>query len=406
MGFFSKVLGIGKDNGASALLQEATTGLKSLRAPTAEELTYQLDQLVQEGVITPEQAKAYLQEGTAFSEISTDPRLEAAQMAALSSLQDIAKSGGLTATDKARIGEITSRIGQEERGAREAIIQREAERGRAGSGLELAALLENQQGAATRASQEGADVAAMAEQRALEALTQAGALGGQIRSQEFGEQSDVASAKDIMARFNAEHLNATNEANAARRMAAQTQNLAEKQRVSDTNAGIRGQNRQIAADAKQTAYENELDKRKSIAAALSAQAQEKLERAKQRDAFVGNLVGTAGTVGAAAVTKSDERSKNIDGDAPDMDSFMEALKPIAFSYKNPGSKGAAPGANVGVTAQDVEKTPVGKTMVKDTSGGKMLDMQKGFGVILAALAALHDKYEDMERKMDDSAAVA
>lgn len=406
MGFFSGILGIGKDSGAEALLQEATTGLKSLKSPTAEDLTYQLDQLVQQGVITPEQAKTYLQEGTSFSDISTDPRLRDAQMAALSSLQDIANSGGLTAIDKAKIGEITSRLGQEERGAREAIVQRSAEQGRGGTPLELAALLENQQGSATRASQEGADVAAMAEQRALEALTNAGNLGGQIRSQEFGEQSDIASAKDLMARFNAEHLNTSEEANAARRMTAQEQNLAERQRIADANAGIRGENRSIAADAKQTAYENELDKRKSIAAALSAQAQDKIERAKRHDAFIGNLVGTAGTVSAAAVSKSDERSKNIEDGSPDMDSFMESLKPIAFKYKNPESKGAAPGENVGVVAQDVEKTPVGKTMVKDTGGGKMLDMQKGFGVILAALAALHDKYEDMERKVDESASAA
>lgn len=396
MGFFQKLLGVGGDGGAGDTLSGIEAELRGIETPTVEDLTYRLDNLVQQGVITPEQAKDYLVEQTAFSDISEDPTLRDAQIGALSSLKDISESGGLTLTDRAKLEEITSRLGQEERGSREAIMQNAAERGRSGSGLEFAAMLENQQGAATRAAQEGTDLAALAEQRALESLTQGANLAGQVRGQDFDTSSRVAEAKDALAKFNAEHLQSTEASNVAARNAAQAQNLAEKQRVADTNVETAGKNREIQATAKQTAFENEMDKKKAIADALAAKAQIQQQRAAQKDAFTGSLLGTVGTVGTSLMA-SDEKLKDIEGKSPDMDEFMESLRPIAFSYKSGGvRKGESPGRQIGVLAQDVEKTPEGRTMVEDTPDGKMLNTRKGFGAILAALAELHDEIEDLK----------
>lgn len=395
-GMMSSKMGGTGDGGAGSTMSEAVSMLKNLRAPTAEELTYKLEGLVQQGVITPEQARTFLMDRTAYEDVSVDPRLRAAQMDALSSLQEIGDAGGLTATDRAKIEAMSSRVGQEARGAREAILQHQAERGRSGSGFELAAQLQNAQDAATRASQEGTDIAALAEQRALEAITQGGTLAGQMRGQEFGEQAQVAEAQDALQRFNLEHLRGTDAANVDRRNAANAANLAETQRISDANATIKGENRAIAANARQTAYENDLDRRRAVSDALAARAQQQTERQKQKATAAGSMMGAGATVAAGMLSKSDERSKDVAGDTPDMDAFMEALKPLAFTYKDPASPGAAEGENVGVVAQDVEKTPVGRTMVKNTPDGKMLDIQKGFGVILAALAALHDKIEAKE----------
>lgn len=394
-----KMLGLKGDGGAGQTVDEAISLLKGQAAPTVDQLSYKIDNLVQQGVITPEQAKTFLMDKTAMEGISVDPRLKAAQMGALSSLQEIGSNGGLTAMDRAKLESALSRVGQESRGAREAILQRQAEMGRSGTGLELAAQLQNQQDSATRASQEGLDTAALAEQRALDAIAQAGALGGQMRSQEFGEQSDVASAKDALQKFNLEHLRANEEANVNRRAAAAAANLTERQRIADKNVEISGQNRKSVADANQQAFEDEMEKRKAIAEALSGKAAQQTARQNAKSAFVGSLIGAGGSVGAGMLSKSDERSKNIEDTPPDMDKFLETLKPLMFKYKDENSAGAARGENVGVVAQDVEKTPVGKTMVKNTSEGKMLDMQKGFGVILAALAALHDKDKELEKQV-------
>lgn len=397
MGFFSSIFN-SSGNGATGTIDEAIKTFQGLKAPTAADLTYELNNLVRQGLITPEQAKAYLVDKSAAEDISVDPRLKAAQMSALSDLQDITKAGGMTAMDQSKVGAVLSQLNQQERGSRDAIMQREAEMGRAGSGTELASLLESDQGAATRASQQGTDIAAQAQQRALDAINQTGALSSQARGQDFSEQAQQAEAKDAMAKFNAEHLQSTNAANVATQNAAQAANLAEKQRVSDTNAQIAGQNREIAANAHQTSYQDEMDRRKAIADALAAKAQAQQNVQKQNATTFGSLVGAGGSVGAGLIAKSDERSKNVSRETPDMDSFMAALKPLMFKYKDPESPGASPGENVGVVAQDVEKTPVGKTMVKNTPDGKMLDLQKGFGVILAALAALHDKIEGDEKE--------
>lgn len=385
------------DGGAGATLDAIAAEMRGVNAPTRQELTYRLENLVQQGLINPEQAQAFLVEHSAYDEISDDPRLRDAQMGALSELANISESGGLTMRDKARLEQVTSRLGQEERGGREAIQQRAAEMGRSGSGLEYADILMNQQGSATRGSQAGTDIAAMAEERALESLTQGASLAGQVRGQDFEQAARKAEAKDALERFNAGQLQGTEMTNVAARNAAKERNLGERQRISDENARITGTNRQIASEANQTVFENEMEKKKAIADALAAKAQQQTARQQSKAAMAGGLAGVAGSVGAGLLAKSDENAKEIEPGAPDVDAFMDSLRPIAFEYKG-GGKGAgeAPGRNIGVRAQDVEKTPEGRTMVKDTPQGKMLDMAKGFGMILASLASLHEKYEDLE----------
>ncbi len=383
------------DGGAGATLDALAAEMRGLTPPTAEELTYRLDDLVQQGLVSPEQAKTFLVEQSAFDDVSGDPRLRDAQMGALSELANISESGGLTMADRASLEQINSRIDQEERGSREAIQSHQAEMGRSGSGLEYAELLANQQGAATRGAQQGTDLAALAEMRALESLTQGATLAGQVRGQDFDQDARKAEAKDAMAKFNTEHLQGTEMTNVAARNAANERNLGERQRISDENARIAGTNREIASTAKQTVFENDLAKKKAIADALAAKAQQQTERQKSKAAMAGGMAGVAGSVGAGLLAKSDERAKDIEPGAPDLDAFMESLRPIAFDYKSGGTgAGEGPGRHVGVRAQDVEKTPEGRTMVKNTPQGKMLDMAKAFGLILGSLAELKDEIDE------------
>lgn len=383
-----------KDGGAAATMDQLLAEMNGVNPPTAADLTYRLDNMVQQGLISPAQAKTFLVEHSGYEGIQDDPATRDAQMGALSSLANISESGGMTMQDRAKLEQITSRQGQEERGSREAILQNEAEKGRSGSGLEYAQLLENQQGGATRAAQEGTDLAATAEQRALESLTQGASLAGQVRGQDFEQAARKAEAKDALAKFNAGNLQSTEAANVASRNAAQEANLAEKQRVSDTNVETAGKNREIAATATQSAFDDQMAKKKMIADALTAKAQQQTERQKAKASAAGGMMGVLGSVGSGLMAKSDENAKDIEPGKPDLDAFMESLKPIAFDYKSGGTgEGEGPGRHIGVRAQDVEKTPEGKTMVKDTPHGKMLDMAKAFGLILGSLAELKDEID-------------
>jgi hypothetical protein len=150
---------------------------------------------------------------TAYDGISTDPRLQEAQMAALNSLQDIANNGGMTAMDKANLSRVQMQTAQADRGRREAILQNMNARGMGGSGAELLAQLQSSQGATDRQAQEGLDIAGMAQLRALDAMARGGSLAGDIRGQDFGEQEAIARARDAINTFNVGQTNHGNQFN-------------------------------------------------------------------------------------------------------------------------------------------------------------------------------------------------
>ncbi len=81
-------------------------------------------------------------------------------------------------------------------------------------------------------------------------------------------------------------------------------------------------------------------------------------------------------------------------------SFLDALKPFSYEYKNPSKPGAGNGKFLSVMAQDLEKAgPVGKSMVsQQPDGSKMVDYGKGFGAILAAQAHLNERLSEIESR--------
>ncbi len=71
-------------------------------------------------------------DGTAFDNVSTDPRLKEQQMGSLAALKDLADNGGMTAADEANLSKVQSEVGQADRGRREAILQNAKARGMGG----------------------------------------------------------------------------------------------------------------------------------------------------------------------------------------------------------------------------------------------------------------------------------
>ena len=136
------------------------------------------------------------QSGTEFDNM--DRTGSDAQRAALSQLQNVYQSGGLTAQDLSQLDDIRRRQAVDERGQREALLQNAQARGVGGSGLELASALGAQQAAADRAGQQSLGVSGQAQQRALQAMQLSGSLGGQLNAQEQAR----AAAQDSINRFN------------------------------------------------------------------------------------------------------------------------------------------------------------------------------------------------------------
>ena len=143
---------------------------------------------------------------TAYDGIAADPRYEQAQLDALKYLSEIGRAEGLTAVDKAQLLDIQRQQAMDEQGQRNAILQHEQQRGTLTGGGALGAQLLSQQASANRAQSSGLNVAAMAQKRALEAMMNAGRLGGEARGQDFDEQARIAQAKDIRDTFNATQM--------------------------------------------------------------------------------------------------------------------------------------------------------------------------------------------------------
>lgn len=103
----------------------------------------------------------------------------------------------------------------------------------------------------------------------------------------------------------------------------------------------------------------------------------------------------AGSIGSAA---SDERvkKKKKSGD-DDVSAFLKHLEAKTWDYKNPEKHGY--GRHLGVMAQDLEKSKMGKGMVEEGDDGvKMVNYggAKGMAAIVAALAHLDKKVKQLE----------
>lgn len=270
-----------------------------LELPDVADMELQLQKLVEQGVLSPEEAQAELVGRSEMGNIRTDPRFKDAQLGALSSLEEIGQ-GGMTLQDKADMSRIQSEEDTAARGKREAILNNAQARGIGGSGLELMSQMQNQQDSATRKSQRDMDVAAMSKQRALEALIKGGELGGQMQAQDFNQQAQAAGANDAIAKFNAQNKQNVNLTNVATRNAAQEANLNNKQNIANQNVGLANQQQQHNKGLIQQNYENELKKRGGRAGIAQGNAQaagnDSQNRANANNQLIGGLIGAGASI--------------------------------------------------------------------------------------------------------------
>lgn len=272
-----------------------------LATPDIPEMQIQLEQLVQQGVLSPEEAETVLLGRSEMNGITLDPALKQAQMEALSGLQDITSSGGLTAMDKARLNQIETEENSRARGQREAILQGAQARGMGGSGLELMSQLQNQQQAATRKSQRDLEVEALAQERALQALMQQGNLAGQMESAAFNQQAQIAGANDAISQFNDQNQQQQINQNVANRNQAAASNLAMKQDIANANAALRNQQQMHNKNLVQQDFDNKIKKAGGSTGVASqnanAQGQNSQNQANANNQLIGGILG----IGASAM---------------------------------------------------------------------------------------------------------
>lgn len=374
----------------SAETPQVNDQYKYINTPSPEEMQIQLEQLVQQGSLSPEQARAILVDRSKMEDVEGDPQAQAAQQAALAQLQDVTESGGLTDTDRSKLNQISMDEGTQQRGARDAILQNAQARGMGGSGMELLAQMQNQQDSATRQNARDLDVAGMAQERALQALMNQGQLATQVGAQRFDQNAAKANAADAISQFNAQNQQQVGMANTATNNAAQAANLGAKQSISDQNTALRNQQETYNRQLKQQEYENKL-KKAGGSVGLGQYNSEAAGKTNQSESDAYNKSVGAGM--SAISMLSDERSKE-DIEPFDASEFLDTLTPSKFRYKD---KSHGDGDQVGVMAQDLEKSDEGSRLVQDSPDGKRVDYGKAAPTMMAALASLHERIKKLEK---------
>lgn len=363
-----------------------------LQTPNTQDLRLQLEEMVLQGTLSPEQAQTIMLDPSAMGSITLDPALKKAQMDALLGLQYISESGGMTSMDRANMSRISNEEDTKARGAREAIMQNMQARGMGGSGMEILAQLQNAQESASRRSARDTEVAGMAQQRALEALMQGGNMAGNIRNQDFSEQAQKAQAADAISRFNAQNRQAQENLNVGARNDAREKNLNAAQTLSNTNTGIRNQQQQYNKELIQRKFDNEMKKRGAQTDVATKNSQISGQNSQNQANANNQMLGTALTT--AATFMSDERQKE-DVEDFDASAFLDSLTGKKYKYKD---EQYGKGRQAGVIAQDLMKTPEGSSAVHQTDEGMMVDSGKASNLALASAADLHKRLKKLEGK--------
>lgn len=110
--------------------------------------------------------------------------------------------------------------------------------------------------------------------------------------------------------------------------------------------------------------------------------------------------GGGGGAGKAILAMfSDERAKKSikhkGNSGNEIEEFVNNIQPYEYQYKNPAH---GTGQKMGIMAQDLEKSDVGRTLVDQAPDGtKMVDTNKAIGAILAAVADINKKVKKLEK---------
>lgn len=282
-------LGGGGDQQAQDIYSNIVKQAQNIPLPILKEYYPELYKQVAQYQAEAEQAQTL--GPSAMQDISVDPRLRQAQMNALMKLQEVGDAGGMTATDKARLAQIQGENEAQLRGQMGAIQQNLATRGLGGGMSELVARNIAAQSAANRQAQQGLDVKAQAEQRALDAIMRSGQLGGEMGRQEFGQAADVARARDLINQFNVRNVQDVASRNVGARNQAGQLQAQTAQGIANQNVAARNEAQQRNLGLAQQNFANQMARQGIVSTALGGQAQRAQQQADSERQFLGGIIG-------------------------------------------------------------------------------------------------------------------
>jgi hypothetical protein len=283
----SKNAGRSEMREANRLMRDNIARLEAIGIPTieAQQIALQSPELV--GLLEAEALGP-----SRFEDVQMDPRLQAAQMAALEGITGIAEAGGLDAQARLNLEQGLGRVA----GAEQARLQQLKEDPTLGQGQKLALQAQAVQGAGQSGRDVALQAAAQAQQAKMAALGQQGSMASQMSQQQLALAGQKASAADAIAQFNTQQ-----------RMGVQSQNLASRQAIANQQAATRNQQEMYNRGLIQQRFQNEMARATGVTGAQSNLAnlygQQAASAQQAQQAQTGALLNLGGTLGAAALTK-------------------------------------------------------------------------------------------------------
>lgn len=309
-GIVGNAMGAGDKKKAREAMQQAYQQLEDLGVPPDLSDAILYKEFESQGILTPELEETIKVAKSEVANIKTDASNRDVQQKALQKFLQTG-SQGLTAVDKAALNQVRSEVERDAQAKQASILQNMAQRGMGGSGAELAASLSGAQSADQIRSEQADRLAAQAQTAALSAMSQAGTMAGNIRSQDFSEANTRAEAQDALSKWNAQNSQSTQQRNIASKNAAAASNLSNKQSLANTNTQLYNTELARQNEAKRQAYMDKLALAQSKASALTGQAnyaQGQADRTASQVAGIGSGVGQ----GVAAYSQNQSQNEYLD----------------------------------------------------------------------------------------------
>jgi hypothetical protein len=284
--------------------------LQNVETPGIEEQKAILEELRVIGEYNPEALQSLGLDPSAMEQVSADPEVVQQQMDALKTMSEVAE-GGYTEGDKAAMRDVKRDVNQNARARQKSILNEMAQRGVLGSGMELAAQLKGEQQSIDAEASASNKAIQNAQARALQATAQQSSMAGNLRSQDVGEQANIAKAKDAINQFNTANRQRVMGQNVASRNQAQAANLAARQAASDANIQNRNQNELRNKQLIQQQFQNDIQRAGGQAEQLTAGG--KIAQAGH-NAVAGQYAGIGGGI-ADIVSAFNKKDKKKDGES-------------------------------------------------------------------------------------------
>lgn len=304
---------------ATSARQAALQQWLAVNVPDPAQQAIELQRYQVTGQLSPELESAFQQSQTNLKNMQIDPTSRAAEVGALTQMQDVANSGGMDAEAKQQLQQGINATNANEAGQRGAIEQNFAARGVGGSGAQLAAELQASQGDANQAASVGQSAAASAEQRALQAMSASSNMASNLNSQDYTQAANAAAAQDAINRFNTQNQQQVANANVTATNNAKAANLANAQAVANANTGVANQQETFNKGLYQQQFENEARKASGSANAENGVADQANTNAQNQTNLWGNI-GNAVTQGSAAIGQYMNKQNNNQNDNQESDS--------------------------------------------------------------------------------------